>query len=643
MPARLSFRRLCVALLTFCAFSIAAQTGPVDEQQGPIRLRQPSVGTAPKDIGAPPGRNTPREPRELRDSRDARDSQDPRDGRDLRDRYDPGNTTGYGPYVQNEFERFVQSAAGSLFPIKRLGEALMTTSAKEAVDGELSPLVPDDYVITPGDEVLLAFWGSVDADFRLTVDRAGRITIPRIGAVQVAGLRQSDVKLAVARRANQVFRNFELSVAVGQIRGARVFVTGFVQRPGTYHLTSMSTAVGALMKAGGPSESGSFRDIEIRRGSQLLAKLDLYDLLLRGDRSTDRILQAGDVVHVGAVGAQVGVIGSVNTEAVVELRPGETVADAIRMAGGFASLADRSRVAIEPLQARGGARTLELQLPKEGARPLAAGDVIRVFSAASSSQPTKDQNRRVRIEGEVHRPGDYILPPNSSIADAVRSAGGLTTQAFVFGTEFNRESVRRIQFDNYQRAIRDLETELSRNSATQRSVNAEQAAAVAASVSSGNRLIERLKAVQPSGRIVLQLAPDANELPALPLEDGDRLLIPARPSTVGIFGSVFNSGSYLLNAGSRIDDMLQLAGGPTRGADVNSLFVVRMNGSVVSARQNSGWFTGSKIGAAVALPGDTVFVPEELDKTTFMQEAKEWTQILYQFGLGAAALKTIRN
>ncbi len=622
MSVRSSFRGLCLVLLAACASGVAAQTGPVDDQQGPIRLRQPAVGAPLKDGTPQPAT---------------------RDRRELRDRDDQREGAPEAPYVPNEFERFVQSAAGSLTPIRRLGAALLTSSSKESSDGELSPLVPEDYVVTPGDEVLVAFWGSVDADFRLLVDRAGRINIPRVGAVHVAGLRQTELKPAIARRASQVFRNFEVSATVGQIRGARIFVTGAVQRPGTYHLSSMSTAVGALMKAGGPSEAGSFRDIEIRRGSQLIAKLDLYDLLLKGDRTADRILQGGDVVHVGPVGAQVGVIGSVNTEAVVELRPNETVADAIRMAGGFASLADRSRVAIEPLQARGGARTLELQLPQDGARPLAAGDVIRVFSAAASSLPTKDQNRRVRVEGEVHKPGDYILAPNSTIADAIRAAGGLTGQAFVFGTEFNRESVRRIQLENYQRAIRDLETELSRNSATQRAANAEQAAAVAASVSSGNRLIERLKAVQPSGRIVLQLGPEAKELPPLALEDGDRILIPARPSTVGIFGSVFNSGSYLLSAGSRIDDMLQLAGGPTRGADLNSLFVVRLNGSVVSARQNSGWFSGSKIGSTLALPGDTVFVPEELDKSTFMQEAKEWTQILYQFGLGAAALKTIRN
>ncbi len=144
---------------------------------------------------------------------------------------------------------------------------------------------------------------------------------------------------------------------------------------------------------------------------------------------------------------------------------------------------------------------------------------------------------------------------------------------------------------------------------------------------------------------MLQLAPDTHDLPNLAVEDGDRILIPALPNTVGVFGSVFNGGSYLLKPSSSLDDMLKLAGGPTRGADADSTFVLRANGSVVSVRQSSsGWLSfGGSLNGIAALPGDTIFVPEELNKTTFLQAATQWTQILYQFGLGAAALKTIKN
>ncbi len=143
---------------------------------------------------------------------------------------------------------------------------------------------------------------------------------------------------------------------------------------------------------------------------------------------------------------------------------------------------------------------------------------------------------------------------------------------------------------------------------------------------------------------MLQLQPGSRELPALALEDGDHLRIPLRPSSIGVYGSVFNAGNYLYSDGRAVEDFLRLAGGPTKGADTGSTFVIRANGSVVSARQaNTGWFSrGTGLAGVMAEPGDTLFVPEELNKTTFVQDAKDWTQIFYQFGVGLAAIRTLR-
>lgn len=284
-------------------------------------------------------------------------------------------------------------------------------------------------------------------------------------------------------------------------------------------------------------------------------------------------------------------------------------------------------------------------MPADAGQKLSDGDVLRAFSGVIVALPQVKQYKRVRVEGEVARPGDYVLSPTSTLQDAIRVAGGFTPQAYVFGTDFSRESVRKTQEENYDRALRDLEIELTRSTSTQRAGSADEAAAQAQRAMGTARLIDRLRAARPTGRIVLQLDQGTRDLPALQVEEGDRLYVPARPNTVGVFGSVFNGGSYLLRDGSTVDDMLKQAGGPTRGADVGSVFVIRANGSVISARQSSsGWVSfGSGFAGLQALPGDTVFVPEEMNKTTFIQEAKDWTQILYQFGLGAAALKTIKN
>lgn len=549
------------------------------------------------------------------------------------------------PYVPGEFERFVMLQVGPGVEVRRFGAELMTASGDTRSSAEMSPLVPPEYLVAPGDEVLLSLWGSVDADLRLPVDRGGRISVPRVGTVQVAGVRYGDLQGVISRRVSQVFRNFEISVSLGQLRGARVFVTGFVVKPGTYTVSSLSTIVAALMQAGGPAPSGSFRSIELRRGGRLVSTFDLYDLLLKGDRSADQIVQAGDVVHVGPVGLQVGIVGSVNKPTVLELKPGEAVADVLRMAGGFSPVADRSRLAIERLQERNAARVAQLDLPSGLAQSLNHGDVLRAFSAVDIALPTQRQSKRVRIEGEVLRPAEYVLPEGSSVADLLRVSGGFTPAAYLFATEFTRVSVQITQQQNYERALRDLETELARASTSQRIVGSDDAAALAGRSTATNQLIDRLRVLRPTGRIVLNLEPGSDALPDLALEDGDRIYLPARATTVGVFGSVFNAATYLHLPGRRIVDYLQLAGGPTKGADEGSVFLVRANGSVQSGRQRTtGWFNNrSDMKDLRAEPGDSIFVPEEINKTTVVQNLKDWTQILSQFGLGMAAIRILGN
>lgn len=604
---------------------VAAGANDLPSASGPIRLRQPQQpGT--EQAPARPAQAVPREdlPERLLRTLES-EEREPK-------------------YVPSEFERYIQRLTNNP-QFKRFGADLVV-DGKDAAAVDHNAVVPGDYVVSAGDEVVVSIWGSVDADLRLIVDRSGRIVLPRIGSVMVAGVKAQDLAAVVDRQARKVFRNYELSATLGKLRGVRVFVTGFALKPGAYSVNNLSTVSSVLFnKAMGPSAAGSFRDIELRRGGKLVARLDLYDLLVKGTRESDQLVQADDVIHVRPVGAQVALIGSVNKPAIFELRPGETVDDLVRMGGGFSSVADRTRLAIERLDERSGGRIRIVSLPADSGQGLGAGDVVRAFSAIDAVLPQERQNKRIRVEGEVARPGDYVLPPNTSIADAIKAAGGLTPAAFLFGTEFSRESVRSTQQQNYERALRDLEVDISKRSTATAARTSEEVLAQSAQQSAADRLLQRMRELRPTGRVVLQIGPDARELPDLALEDGDRLYIPARPTTVGVFGSVFNAGSYLFSTNRSIDDYLRLAGSPTRGADQESIFVIRANGSVVSAQQQKAGFLafGARDGftSLPALPGDTVVVPEELNKQTFVQAAKDWTQILYQFGLGIAAITTI--
>jgi protein involved in polysaccharide export with SLBB domain len=551
-------------------------------------------------------------------------------------------------YALSEFEHYVQSQATNMAAntagqdIRRFGANLLTDPILSSVDQDPLPSIPGDYIIKPGDEIALTIWGSVDADLRLTVDRSGLISVPRIGSITVAGVRYADLASLVTRRVGQVFKNFQLTATMGQVRAIRVYVTGYARHPGSITVNGLASVLNVLMRAGGPSSAGSFRDIRLNRGGHEIAVYDLYDLLLKGSRDADQLVQPDDVIFIGPIGIQVGLIGSVNQQAVFELKPGETLSDLIHMAGGFTAVADRSRVTIERLADRSLGRVNELLLPATDDAKLATGDVVRAYSGVASALPRARQNNRVHVDGEVVHPGDYVLPPGSLVSDAIRTAGGLTAAAFPYGAEFTRESVRLTQQANFDRALRDLETDMVKNQATQRSTSLEESATQNAQAASNTRLIERLRQARPTGRVVMPIEPDASSIPDFPLENGDTLTVPARGTSVGVFGSVFNTGSFVFVPNHTAENYLQLAGGPTRGADKASIFMIRANGSVVSAQQGSSfWHSGNDLRSAIVQPGDTIFVPEELNKSTFIQDAKDWTQILYQFGLGVAGIKSL--
>jgi len=612
-------------------YSDNPNVGAPTEPAAPRQLRQP--GTDPRQ----------QPPENARPNRSA-------NGADLDGRREALRAE-RAPPQPSEFELYVNRLAApngdvpSAGLIRRLGSELMVESGQDREVIDFSPLVPPDYLISPGDEIVLSVWGSVDAELRLFVDRSGRITVPRVGSIMVSGVRYADLPETIRVRVAQTFKNFQLSVSLGQLRGVRVFVTGFVARPGAYTVSALSGMATALVRAGGPSASGSFRDIQLRRGDKLASRLDFYDLLLNGNRRADQVVQADDVVHVGPIGPQVGVIGSVNRAAIFELKPNETMADALRMAGGFSAVADTTRLMLERVDERTTVRAVQIDMALADKTALRSGDVLRAFNAVTFATPQQRQNKRVRVEGEVMRPGDYLMPANSSIADALQAAGGFTQGAFVFGTDFTRESVRLSQQENYERALRNLETDIALATSTQRITSADEAAAVSGRSAATARLLDKLRAIRPTGRVVLQIPPDSRQLPNLVLEDGDRLFVPPVPTSVGVFGSVFNAGNYLREDGRTLADYLQQAGGPKRGADAGSSFVLRANGTVVSNLQESGWGNGLRgnFERLPALPGDTLFVPEELDKTTFVQYAKDWTQILAQFALGVAAFVTLTD
>lgn len=284
---------------------------------------------------------------------------------------------------------------------------------------------------------------------------------------------------------------------------------------------------------------------------------------------------------------------------------------------------------------------------------LEPGDVVTILSQKDLRVPQDRQTRLVRVEGEVAAPGIYQVEAGETLPQLLTRLGGVTPNAYLYGAEFTRESVRSQQQKNLDTVIRKLETQLQAEAANklaninpQTESNAQNL--LLAQRQSQQQQLERMKALKSNGRVSLELPPTQvtmAALPPLPLEDGDAIHIPSRPGFVTVVGEVYNENAIIYRPGRTVGDVLKTAGA-SDNAELDNAFVLRADGSVKAARDNNSLFSMGSFESVELMPGDTVVVPAKLDRQTswtrFVTGLKDWTQILYQMGLGAAAWNTLR-
>ena len=669
----------------------------------------------------------------------------------------------------SEFQKFVKNSTGRALSI--FGASFFH-AGKHANVVENIP-VSSDYMVGPGDELLIRVWGSIDLDYRATVDRNGQITLPKIGSFTVTGTKASDLEKHLRSQVGRFFTNFQLNVTLGQLRGLSIFVVGAAHKVGVLRLASQSTLLSAVVAAGGPSPTGSMRKILLKRDGELISTLDLYEFLIVGDKSKDVQLVNGDVVVFQPVGAQVAIHGAIDTPAIFELlQPQEPLGQILQYAGNLPVMAnpysaqleridihlpassrlvetvkldnqglakllrDGDVLAIQPISPafsnavtlkgyvaeplrhpyRPGMRILDLipdkealisfdfyrktnaliiepskigkpiplldeinwdyatieRLSTEDLSPqvltfhlgrallqkddsqnllLQPGDVVTVYSRRDIKGPLARQTRLVSLEGEVVSPGVYQLSAGETLKSLLHRAGGLTPQAYVYGLEFSREDTRLRQKENIQNALARIEamgTTQSTKEATRLS-DASGGATLTAADMSRKLQLTRLSKIEPNGRIALELPPGAenlDDLPDLPLENGDRVHVPSRPGFVTVGGAVSNLNAYLWKPHRTVRDYLQLAG-LEEGSDTQQMFIMRADGTIKHAIDHASFLGIGGIQNQRLHPGDSIVVPNQLDYETWgralVRNLKDWSQIFYQFGLGAAAIKTFKK
>jgi polysaccharide export outer membrane protein len=509
------------------------------------------------------------------------------------------------------------------------------------------------YRLGPGDRLALILSGDVEQSHMLDVSRQGTVVIPNVGQLSVANLTLGQLEDVLYTRLGRVYSGVrrgagattQFSVTVTQLRSNQVFVAGDVMRPGSYRVTSAGTAFTALYAAGGPTDRGSLRRIEVRRGGVLVETLDVYDYLVRGDASRDVRLQQGDVVFVPVHGPRVRVDGAVARPATYEVKAGEGIAEVLASAGGLRATASGRRVVVErvlPLADRSEGRvraTIDVPLRADGTPPdfaAADGDLVRV---PSISDRVRD---RISVAGHVWTPGPQGFAPGLTLTEALRRAGGVQPDAYL-GTvlisrlrpDSTRVQLRAMLADTTGATVQPMalqqDDEITVYSRT--SFRPEQYVVIGGAVEKGGRFawregmtlrdlvlmaggleeeaylqeaeIARMPAARDlrttavtmrvpldSGyRFELATAAAAQRAADVPLAPYDNVLILKDPTwreprSVWLTGEVRFPGRYTLTSrDQRLSDVIRRAGGFTAEGDPNAAYFSRVTDSTSLQRQ----------------------------------------------------------
>ncbi|PKN29414.1 MAG: polysaccharide biosynthesis protein [Deltaproteobacteria bacterium HGW-Deltaproteobacteria-21] len=299
--------------------------------------------------------------------------------------------------------------------------------------------VGPEYILGPGDTFTIQLWGKVEATHNVSVSKDGTITLPRVGALNVSGRSMEQCASLLLKKFREYYTDFQMDISMGSLRTVDLFVVGEAKTPGTYNVSSLSTVITALYKAGGPSKKGSLRKISLLRNGKTISELDLYDFLIGGKKTGDVRVQAGDTIHIPVLGPVVGVAGLVKRPAIYEMKGSQTIGDVIQLAGGVLSVGHIQNVVVERVQDHERRIIKSFSLApsvattnKDLGLNLEDGDVVKVY-------PVHEKIRQVvYLEGHVKYPREYELKPGMKLRDIIRSYEELLPEPYLHHAEIVR-------------------------------------------------------------------------------------------------------------------------------------------------------------------------------------------------------------
>jgi protein involved in polysaccharide export with SLBB domain len=453
-----------------------------------------------------------------------------------------------------EYQRFVQQATGRALPL--FGYDLFNASNFPALQ---NVPVPADYTVGPGDEIDLKLWGAVDADLRLGVDRNGQISIPRVGTVNVAGVRASQLESTLRAHIGRVYNNFQVSAALGQLRSIQVFVVGQARKPGAYTVSSLSTLISALFESGGPAATGTMRNIQLRREGKLVSTLDLYRFINEGDKSADARLMPGDVIVIPAAGPRVAVTGAVDNPAIYELAsPEEPLGKVLSYGGRTAALTTPHKVLVERIdtgRAKAPRSVEERALDARGLQSTVRdGDVVTLF------QISPEFSNAVTLRGNVAAPLRYSYRPGMKVSDLIPERDALIVPDYYTRRNLlvQFEGGRRVSDTRVQNEVRNLLEEINWDYAVIERLDRTQVRSTLIPFNLAKAVIDK----DPANDLALQPGDvvtifGVNDLP---------VPVAKRTQYVRVAGEVNTPGVYQVAPGETLDQLVRRIGGFTANA-----------------------------------------------------------------------------
>ena len=493
-----------------------------------------------------------------------------------------------------------------------------------------SPVNPD-YIIGPGDNLEVNFYGSAqERKVKVFVNRESKVVLPYIGPINFLGMTYQEAKEHLNKTVEGSLIGTKVDMSIVETRSIGVYVLGEAYKPGRYVMSGLSSVSNALFVSGGVNEQGSLRNIQIKRNNKVISTYDFYDFLLKGSVDSDVVLQDGDVIFIPFIENSVNLGGAFKRPHRYEFIEGESVKDAIYLAGGFNSeVFGTPKLELSSVDSATAKRNISYLDPKTASDiSLKNGDVINISSVAGVDP------RTIKLSGEIKNPGEYSIQPGDKILDILNRAGGFSSEAYFQGGVYLRDEVAKSQKLSFERAADELENTIV-DIVTQNSVSVGEYTLLPIS-----NLIKKLREEEPLGRMIVDLdtlALKSDPITNFTVQDGDELYVPKRPSSVSIVGEVLNSATVGFNPEYSINDYIDLAGGLRDSADKNKIFVILPNGKAQLIKK--GLFSTNK----GILPGSTIVISR--DSKPF--DAIRWTQIitpiLADLATSAAAIAAISD